>query len=149
MRKIFFVIGIFFMLAGVFGFSYTWSHDHRRTEFLEEYAALEFKSARDERGYLEGANLSLWDYRFDKAQLLKKAIIFIDGVPWEVDAATRQTLSKRKNENKLFIQIPKSSLRDMLTAKEIRLKFYYDNGQTIDLPLGKSELISWQRKLRW
>lgn len=149
MRKIFFVIGIFFMLVGVFGFSYTWNHDHRRTEFLEEYATLEFKSARDERGYLEGANLSLWDYRFDKAQLLKKAIIFIDGVPWEVEAATRQTLSNRWNENKLFIQFPKSSLRDMLTAREVRLKFYYDNGQTVDLPLGKNELITWQRKLRW
>lgn len=149
MRKIFFVIGIFFMLVGVFGFSYTWNHDHRRTEFLEEYATLEFKSARDERGYLEGANLSLWDYRFDKAQLLKKVIIFIDGVPWEVEAATRQTLSNRWNENKLFIQFPKSSLRDMLTAREVRLKFYYDNGQTVDLPLGKNELITWQRKLRW
>ena len=149
MRRIFFVLGIFFMLVGIFGVSYTWSHDHRKTEFLEEYATLEFKSARDEKGYLEGANLSLWDYRFDKAQLLDKAIIFIDGVPWEVDAATRQTLSNRQNENKLFIQFPKSSLRDMLTAKEIRLKFYYDNGQSVDLPLGKNELITWQRKLRW
>jgi hypothetical protein len=37
----------------------------------------------------------------------------------------------------------------MLMAKEFRLKFYYDNGQSIDLPLGKNELISWQRKLRW
>lgn len=149
MRKIFFVIGIFFMLAGVFGVSFTWSHDHRKTEFLEEYATLEFKSARDEKGNLEGANLSLWDYRFDKAQLLNKAIIFIDGVPWEVEAATRQTLSKVRNENKLFIQLPKASLRDMLTAKEFRLKFYYDNGQSIDLPLGKNEFVTWQRKLRW
>lgn len=149
MRKIFFVVGFFFMLVGVFGFSYTWNYDHRKTEFLEEYAVLEFKSARDENGYLEGANLSLWDYRYDKAQLLDKAIIFIDGVPWELDAATRQTLSNAKNENKLFIQFPKQSLRDMLTAKEFRLKFYYDNGQSIDLPLSKNELITWQRKLRW
>ena len=149
MRKIFFAVGFFFMLTGIFGVLYTWSHDHRRTEFLEEYAALEFVSARDEKGNLEGANLSLWDYRFDKAQLLKKAIIFIDGVPLELDAATRQTLSNIRNENKLFISLPKSSLRDMLTAKEFRLKFYYDNGQSIDLPLSKNELITWQRKLRW
>lgn len=149
MRKIFFVIGFFFMLAGVFGVSYTWSHDHRKTEFLEEYATLEFAASRDGGGYLEGANLSLWDYRFDKAQFLKKVIIFIDGVPWEVDAATRQTPSTFRNENKLFIQFPKSSLRDMLTAKEFRLKFYYDNGQSIDLPLGSKEMLAWQRKLRW
>lgn len=149
MRKIFFVIGIFFMLVGIFGISYTWNHDHRKTEFLEDYATLEFVSAREENGNLEGANLSLWDYRYDKAQLLKKAIIFIDGVPWELDAATRQTPYEFKNENKLFLQFPKSSLKDMLMAKEFRLKFYYDNGQSIDLPLGKNELISWQRKLRW
>ena len=149
MRKIFFVIGIFFILAGIFGISYTWNHDHRKAEFLEEYATLEFKSARDEEGNLENANLSLWDYRYDKAQLLKKAIIFIDGVPWELNAATRQTAYEFKNENKLFVSFPKSSLQDMLTAKEFRLKFYYDNGQSIDLPLGKDEFISWQRKLRW
>ena len=149
MRKIFFVIGIFFMLSGIFGVSYTWNHDHRKTEFLEKYATLEFVSARDEFGNLEGANLSLWDYRFDKSQLLKKVIIFIDGVPFELNAATRQTLSNRQNENKLFVQFPKSSLRDMLKAKEFRLKFYYDNGQSIDLPLGKKELLAWQRKLRW
>ena len=149
MRKIFFVIGFFFMLVGIFGISYTWNHDHRETEFLEDYATLEFVSARDEEGNLEGANLFLWDYRFDKAQLLKKAIIFIDGVPWELNAATRQTHYELKNENKLFVAFPKSSLQDMLTAKEFRLKFYYDNGQSIDLPLGKNEFISWQRKLRW
>lgn len=149
MRKIFFVIGIFFMFVGILGISYTWNHDHRKTKFLEEYATLEFVSAREENGNLEGANLSLWDYRYDKAQLLKKAIIFIDGVPWELDAATRQTPYEFKNENKLFVSFPKSSLRDLLMAKEFRLKFYYDNGQSIDLPLGKNELISWQRKLRW
>ena len=149
MRKIFFGIGIFFMLAGILGFYYTWNHDHRKTEFLEQYATLEFVSARDEKGNLEGANLSLWDYRFDKSQLLKKAIIFIDGVPWELNAATRQTAYSVKNENKLFVSLPKLSLKDMLTAKEFRLKFYYDNGQSIDLPIGKNELLSWQRKLRW
>ena len=149
MRKIFFIIGLFFMLAGIFGISYTWNHDHRKADFLEKYAALEFVSARDEFGNLEGANLFLWDYRYDKAKLLNKAIIFIDGVPWEVDAFTKQTLSKSKNENKLFLAFPQSSLRDMLTAKEFRLKFYYDNGQSIDLPLGKNEFIKWQRKLRW
>ena len=149
MRNIFFVMGFFFVLVGVFGVSYTWNHDHRKTETLEEYATLEFVSSRDEFGNLEGANLFLWDYRFDRAQLLNKVIIYIDGVPWEINAATRQTLSERQNENKLFFQFPKSSLRDMLAAKEFRLKFYYDNGQSIDLPVGKKELLSWQRKLRW
>lgn len=149
MRKIFFVVGFFFVMVGVFGISYTWSHDHRKTDTLEEYATLEFQSARDEVGNLEGANLSLWDYRYDKAQLVKTAIVFIDGVPLELNAFTRQTLSNVRNENKLFVQFPKSILREILTAKEVRLKFSYDNGQSVDLPLGKNELIAWQRKLRW
>lgn len=149
MRKFFLVIGIILMLLGVFGISFTWSHDHRTVETLEEYATLNFQSSRDVNGQLEGAVLSLWDYRYDNARLLKKAVLFTNGVPWEMVAATKQTQVNWQNENKLFVNFPKSSLRDMLMAKEIRFKFYYDNGQSIDLPLGKKELIAWQRKLRW
>ena len=29
----------------------------------------------------------------------------------------------------------------------IRLRFYYDNGQTIDLPLSEPDLAYWQREL--
>ena len=149
MRNIFLAIGIILMLLGVFGISFTYSHDHRRADTLEEYATLNFQSSRDETGALEGAVLSLWDYRYDKAQLLKKAVLFTNGVPWEMVAFTKQTQVDWQYENKLFVNFPKSSLKDMLTAQEIRFKFFYDNGQSIDLPLGKKEMVAWQRKLRW
>ena len=149
MQKILMGIGIVLIVSGIFGASYTWHHDHRTVETLEEYARTDFQVSRDEKGYLEGAVMSLWDYRYDKAKLLPKAILFTDGAPWEMSAATKQTEDGWRNENKLFVSFPRASLKDMLTAKEIRFKFYYDNGQSIDLPLSPRTLVTWQRKLRW
>lgn len=149
MQKFFLGIGIALMLIGIFGISYTYNHDHRKANTLEEYATLDFQASRDINGDLEGAVLSLWDYRYDKAQFLKRTILFTDGAPWEIPVATKQTQLRWKYENKLFISFPRSALRDLLLAKEVRLKFYYDNGQSIDLPLGQKELVAWQRKLRW
>lgn len=149
MRRFFLGVGIFLMLLGICGMSYTWHHDHREVSTLEEYATLDFKTARDEFGNLEGANLTLWDYRYDRAQLLAKAVLLVDGVPWELEAATRQTPSNLLNENKLFVSVPAAALKDVLAAREVRVKFFYDNEQAVDLPLGPKELILWQRKLRW
>lgn len=149
MQKIFLGIGILLIVIGIFGISYTWNHDHRQTKTLEEYATLDFQASRDVDGNLEGAVLSLWDYRYDKAQFLKRVILFTDGAPWEMPAATKQTKSGWKMENKLFVSFQKIMLRDLLLAKEVRFKFFYDNGQSIDLPLGQKELVAWQRKLRW
>jgi len=149
MQKIFMCVGVVLILLGIFGASYTWHHDHREVETLDKYAATEFQVARDGDGNWESATLSLWDYRYDKARLLNKAIVFTDGAPWEIDAVTKQTPVGWRNENKLFLHFPKSSLKDLLVAKEIRVKFFYDNGQSIDLPLSKKNLLAWQRKLRW
>lgn len=149
MQKIFLGIGIVLILLGIFGTSYTWHYDHRSAETLEEYANIDFQVSRDVNGELEGAVMSLWDYRYDKAKLLPKAMLFTDGAPWEMPAATKQTPGKMFHENKLFVNFPKSSLKDLLLAKEIRIRFYYDNGQAIDLPLSPQGLVAWQRKLRW
>ena len=149
MQKILIGIGVALMLLGIFGTSYTWNHDHRQVETLDKYAQTDFQVARDKNGDLESATFSMWDYRYDKSKLLNKAIIFTDGAPWEVDAVTKQTQIDWRNENKLFFHFPKSSLKDLLLAKEVRVKFFYDNGQSIDLPLSKKGLLAWQRKLRW
>ncbi len=149
MQKIFLSIGILLILLGIFGTSYTWHYDHRTAETLDDYAKLDFQVSRTEDGDLEGASLSLYDYRYDKTQLLKRAILYTDGAPWEVPAFTKQTPQTWQNENKLFVALPASSLRDILLAKEVRLRYYYENGQTIDLPLSNRELLAWQRKLRW
>ena len=154
MQKVFSTMGIILMLLGIFGLSYTWHVDHRSAETLSEYAANEFEVSRDGEGYVEGAVLSLWDYRFDDANLLPKAVLFTDENVWEMEAATRQTPppqsgSRFRSENKLFVQFPQESLRAMLNAEAIRFKFFYDNGQEIELPLSSKDLALWKRKIRW
>ena len=142
------------MLIGVFGLSYTWHYDHRSANSLSEYANIEFNVSRDGDGYVEGAVLSIWDYRFDRAELLPKAILFTDGAPWEMKASTKHTpppMSGRRfqSENKLFVEFPKSSLKSMLSAESIRIRFFYNNDQSIDLPLSAKDLALWKRRLRW
>ena len=142
------------MLIGVFGLSYTWHYDHRSANSLSDYANIEFNVSRDGDGYVEGAVLSIWDYRFDRAELLPKAILFTDGAPWEMKASTKHTpppMSGRRfqSENKLFVEFPKSSLKSMLSAESIRIRFFYNNDQSIDLPLNAKDLALWKRRLRW
>ncbi len=145
--------GILLMFTGVFGLSYTWHMDHRTADSLSAYADIDFKSSQNEKGKLEGAVLSLWDYRYDDAKLQTEALLYTDGDPWEMKAAVKQTPSTKpehrfQNENKLFVELPRASLPAIRKAAEVRLRFYYDNGQTIDLPLNDADLAYWQRQLQ-
>ena len=149
MQKVLLGVGVALILLGIFGASYTWHYDYREVDTLDKYAATDFQVGRDADGNWESVTLSLWDYRYDKSKLLNEVIVFTDGAAWEVDAVTKQTAKGWRNENKLFFHFPKSSFKDLLLAKEIRIKFFYDNGQSIDLPLSKKDLLAWQRKLRW
>ena len=155
MRQNFTALGIFLILFGTFGLSYTWNYDHRKAEFLDEYALLDFQTSLNGEGKLEGAVLSIWDFRFDDSKLLPRAIIFTDSDPWEMVAIVKQQHAKSdkfprmiQNENKLFVNLPRSSLSAILMSKQIRFRFYYDNGQTIDLPLSDEILKEWKRKMR-
>ena len=51
------------------------------------------------------------------------------------------------NENKLFVELPRSSLPAVKKAEEVRFRFYYDNGQVIDLPLNAPDLAYWKDQL--
>ena len=153
-QRVLILFGLILMMVGVFGISYTWHYDHRNADSLSDYARLEFNVSRDGDGYVEGAVLSMWDYRYDRAELLPKAILFTDGAPWDIRATTKHTPppmsgDRFKSENKLFVEFPKSSLKSILSADSIRFRFYYDNGQSIDLPLNAKDLANWKRKLRW
>ena len=153
-QRVLILFGLILMMVGVFGISYTWHYDHRNADSLSDYARLEFNVSRDGDGYVEGAVLSMWDYRYDRAELLPKAILFTDGAPWDIRATTKHTPppmsgERFKSENKLFVEFPKSSLKSILSADSVRFRFYYDNGQSIDLPLNAKDLANWKRKLRW
>ena len=142
-------VGALMMIAGIFGFSYTWHVDHRTAEHLSAYCRIEFLSSRTETGKLEGAIFSLWDYRYGSEKLLPKAVLYTDGSPWEMIVTVKQTPADEgfKNENKLFAELPTNSLSSIRKAETVRLRFYYDNGDTIDLPLSENDLEYWRRQL--
>ncbi|MBE6074525.1 MAG: hypothetical protein E7202_08350 [Selenomonas ruminantium] len=151
-RSLFFG-GIILMLAGVFGLSFIWSIDHRTAESLSAYCRIDFQSSHTEAGELEGAVLTLWDWRYDGAKLKPEAILYTDGDAWEMKAAVKQSPPGSdadhpyQNENKLFVEMPRASLPAIRRASEIRFRFYYDNGQTIDLPLNAPDLEYWRRQV--
>ena len=43
--------------------------------------------------------------------------------------------------------MPRSSLPAIKKAETVRFRFYYDNGQTIDLPLNEPDLEYWKAQL--
>ena len=53
-----------------------------------------------------------------------------------------------KNENKLFVEMPKASLPAIRKAESIRFRFYYDNGDTVDLPLNPQDTEYWRRQVQ-
>ncbi|MBQ7197696.1 MAG: hypothetical protein IJS29_00375 [Selenomonadaceae bacterium] len=149
LHKIFIVFGVIFILIGLGGVAYVWHYDHRQVSTLEEYATTDFQVSRDGKGHLEGAVFNLWDYRYDKSKLLPQATLYVDDEVFELPAATKQTAMQFNYENKLFVNIPKESLKNLQSAKEVRFKFAYEDGHEIDLPLSQNELMNWQKKLRW
>ena len=160
-----FILGTISIMAGIFGLSYTYHIDHRTAESLSAYCRIDFQSSFTEDGKLEGAVLSIWDFRYDGARLLPKAVLYTDGDAWEMSAAVKQLSPKDRDEaqdpdtsaindehpyqyeNKLFVEMPRSSLPAIKKAETVRFRFYYDNGQTIDLPLNEPDLAYWQAQL--
>ena len=156
LKKLLILVALLSICAGIFGLTYTYQIDHRTASSLSAYARIDFRSSYTGEGKLEGAVLSLWDYRYDRAQLINKAVLYTDGTAWEMIAATKHTHfpvegsdSPYKNENKLFVEFPRASLPALRKASIVRFRFYYDNGQTIDLPLNSSDLTYWQRELSY
>lgn len=153
-KKTVLFVGLAFIIIGIFGLSYTYQLDHRCAESLSAYCQIDFQSSHNEKGELEGAVLTLWDWRYDNSKLKPEAVLYTDGSAWEMKAAIKQTPAPQKNsqhkfqnENKLFVELPRSSLPAIKKADSVRFRFYYDNGQTIDLPLNEPDLAYWKRQV--
>lgn len=151
-KKTVLFVGLAFIIIGIFGLSYIYQLDHRSAESLSAYCQIDFQSSHNEKGELEGAVLTLWDWRYDNSKLKPEAVLYTDGSAWEMKAAVKQTPAPQKNsqhkfqnENKLFVELPRSSLPAIKKADSVRFRFYYDNGQTIDLPLNEPDLAYWKR----
>ena len=115
-RQLVILVALLLILVGIFGLSYTYQIDHRTARSLSAYARIDFQASYTGEGRLEGATLSLWDYRYDKAKLLPDAVLYTDGTAWEMKAAVKHTPrpvpdaeSPYKNENKLFVELPRAS----------------------------------------
>ena len=155
-KRILIAVGILCMLVGIFGVSYTYSYDHRTAESLSAYGRSDFQSSHTETGALEGAVLTLWDSRYDTKKLLPQAVLYTDGTAWEMVATVKQLpppgesdpANRFKNENKLFCELPKASLKAVRDAETVRIRFYYEGGQTIDLPLNAPDLEYWKAQLQ-
>ena len=153
-KKTVLFVGLAFIIIGIFGLSYTYQLDHRSAESLSAYCQIDFQSSHNEKGELEGAVLTLWDWRYDNSKLKPEAVLYTDGSAWEMKAAVKQTPAPQKNsqhkfqnENKLFVELPRSSLPAIKKADSVRFRFYYDNRQTIDLPLNEPDLAYWKRQV--
>lgn len=154
-RKLLTVCGFCLMLIGVFGCSFLYHHDHRTAESLSAYCRIDFQSSHTETGALEGATLTLWDGRYDTAKLLPQAVLYTDGDAWETVAAVKQQPAPGEagtgtfqTENKLFVELPRASLKAIKNADTVRFRFYYEGGQTIDLPLNTPDLEYWKAQLQ-
>lgn len=153
-KKTVLFVGLAFIIIGIFGLSYIYQLDHRSAESLSAYCQIDFQSSHNEKGELEGAVLTLWDWRYDNSKLKPEAVLYTDGSAWEMKAAVKQTPAPQKNsqhkfqnENKLFVELPRSSLPAIKKADSVRFRFYYDNEQTIDLPLNEPDLAYWKRQV--
>ena len=118
-------------------------------------SSCDFQSSHTESGALEGATLTLWDSRYDTAKLLPQAVLYTDGDAWEMVAAVKQSpapgetnAGKFQTENKLFVELPRASLKAIRNAETVRFRFYYEGGQTIDLPLNAPDLEYWKAQLQ-
>ena len=105
-RQLIVVVALLLILVGIFGLSYTYRIDHRSARSLSAYATIDFRASYTGEGRLEGATLSLLDYRYDGAKFLPDVILYTDGAAWEMKAATKYTPhpvegadSPYKNEN--------------------------------------------------
>ena len=155
-KRILIAVGLLLMLAGIFGFSYMYSYDPRTAESLSAYCRIDFQSSHTESGALEGAVLTIWDSRYGTEKLLPQAVLYTDGTAWEMVATVKQLpppgetdpSNRLKNENKLFCELPKASLKAVRNADEVRVRYYYEDGQTIDLPLNAPDLEYWKAQLQ-
>ena len=159
MTKKLFYLGLILVLLGIFGYSYTYSIDHRSAPSLSSYCTIDFQSSFDRKGQLEGATLSIVDYRYSDTRLIPRVTITADNDAWEIDAVTKQTPpdyslanlqsnTALKNTNKLFLDLPPQLLPEIRQAAEVRVRFSYDNGTVIDLPLNEPDLAYWKDQLK-
>lgn len=157
-NKLIILFGVLLIMFGGFGYGYTYMFDHRSADNLSAYCDIDFKSDVDEKGTVSTANLTILDYRFDGSKLKPALLLICDDNIFDMQASIRQTppsysiafyndKTTFKNTNKLFAEFPADSFDAIRKAQVVRIRFSYENGDTVELPLNEHDLQYWKDQL--
>ena len=157
-NKLIILFGVLLILFGGFGYGYTYMFDHRGADNLSAYCDIDFKSDVDEKGIVSTANLTILDYRFDGSKLKSALLLICDDDIFDMQASIRQTppsysiafyndKTTFKNTNKLFAEFPADSFDAIRKAQVVRIRFTYEDGTSIELPLNEHDLQYWKDQL--
>lgn len=157
-NKLIILFGVLLIMFGGFGYGYTYMFDHRSADNLSAYCDIDFKSDVDEKGTVSTANLTILDYRFDGSKLKPALLLICDDDIFDMQASIRQTppsysiafyndKTTFKNTNKLFAEFPADSFDAIRKAQVVRIRFSYENGDTVELPLNEHDLQYWKDQL--
>ena len=157
-NKLIILFGIMLIMFGGFGYGYTYMIDHRTADSLSAYCDIDFKTDVDEKGVVSTANLTILDYRFAGDRLKPALLLICDDDIFDMQASIRQTppsysiafyndKTTFKNTNKLFAEFPADSFDAIRKAQVVRIRFSYENGDTVELPLNEHDLQYWKDQL--
>lgn len=157
-NKIIILFGIMLIMFGGFGYGYTYMIDHRTADSLSAYCDIDFKTDVDEKGVVSTANLTILDYRFAGDRLKPALLLICDDYIFDMQASIRQTppsysiafyndKTTFKNTNKLFAEFPADSFAAIRQAQVVRIRFTYEDGTSIELPLNEHDLQYWKDQL--
>ena len=157
-NKLIILFGIMLIMFGGFGYGYTYMIDHRTTDSLSAYCDIDFKTDVDEKGVVSTANLTILDYRFAGDRLKPALLLICDDDIFDMQASIRQTppsysiafyndKTTFKNTNKLFAEFPADSFAAIRQAQVVRIRFTYEDGTSIELPLNEHDLQYWKDQL--
>lgn len=157
-NKLIILFGIMLIIFGGFGYGYTYMADHRTADSLSAYCDIDFKTDVDEKGKVSTANLTILDYRFAGDRLKPALLLICDDDIFDMQASIRQTppsysiafyndKTTFKNTNKLFAEFPADSFNAIRQAQVVRIRFTYEDGTAIELPLNEHDLQYWKDQL--
>ena len=157
-NKLIILFGIMLIMFGGFGYGYTYMIDHRTADSLSAYCDIDFKTDVDEKGVVSTANLTILDYRFAGDRLKPALLLICDDDIFDMQASIRQTppsysiafyndKTTFKNTNKLFAEFPADSFAAIRQAQVVRIRFTYEDGTAIELPLNEHDLQYWKDQL--
>ena len=152
-NKLIILFGIMLIMFGGFGYGYTYMIDHRTADSLSAYCDIDFRTDVDEKGVVSTANLTILDYRFAGDRLKPALLLICDDDIFDMQASIRQTppsysiafyndKTTFKNTNKLFAEFPADSFAAIRQAQVVRIRFTYEDGTSIELPLNEHDLQS-------